>query len=199
MTDSPTRAAAYVRESAEEQGQGFSPDAQRQAIASFATENTLELIGEYCDFHSGWRKSEGRPAFQRLMADAADGKFDMVLVYHTSRFARNQVEARRYKQLLRERLGIRVEDFTRFWDAEPDPAERRKLVLSLFEQVWQKDGQIVAVKPNHAFASYFTAASEARATRPKADADDEATKAGATGVKPAFVTPRSRFGSSPTR
>jgi DNA invertase Pin-like site-specific DNA recombinase len=35
------------------------------------------------------------------MADAADGKFDVVLVYHTSRFARNQVEARRYKQLRR--------------------------------------------------------------------------------------------------
>jgi DNA invertase Pin-like site-specific DNA recombinase len=42
------------------------------------------------------------------MADAAEGKFDVVLVFHTSRFARNQIEARRYKQLLRERLGIRV-------------------------------------------------------------------------------------------
>jgi DNA invertase Pin-like site-specific DNA recombinase len=46
------------------------------------------------------------------MADAADGQFDVVLVYHTSRFARNQVEARRYKQLLRERLGIRVVSVT---------------------------------------------------------------------------------------
>ncbi len=106
------RAAAYVRESTEEQGQGFSPDAQRQAIANFAHENDLELIGEYCDFHSGWRKSEARPEFQRLMADAAEGKLDVVLVYHTSRFARNQVEARRYKQLLRERLGIRVVSVT---------------------------------------------------------------------------------------
>jgi site-specific DNA recombinase len=503
MADSPQRAAAYVRESTEEQGQGFSPDAQRQAIASFAAENALELVGEYCDFHSGWRKSEARPEFQRLMADAADGRFDVVLVYHTSRFARNQVEARRYKQLLRERLGIRVvsvtqpmgedhtdpsaflaesihemfdeyysvslsfwtrsglrekarqghlvgslpwgyvrdpatkiavphperaplvlalferyatgqesdrtlaawlnakgarsargrlfgkdtvremlsnaayagyvsglrdksrairglhepiisdelfdrvqevrswrtrvvkagrpseeyllrkllccercgarmhgcrtgrnamrryqcstrrhhgtceqrtvpaqpleeqlidwlhdfqpdhalrqlvldtiqtqtgahpgddaerrnaltsqlerlrdlyvmddltkpeyvmrrqaleeelqrtkppinpdldparamlEDFARFWDAEPEPAERRKLILSLFEQVWQKDNQIVAVKPNPAFASYFTAASEVRAKHPKADADDEATQAGATGLEPA--------------
>jgi hypothetical protein len=78
-----------------------------------------------------------------------------------------------------------LEDFARFWDAEPEPAERRKLVLSLFEQVWQKDGQIVAVKPHHAFANYFTAASEVRATHPKADADDEATKAGATGLEPA--------------
>ena len=38
----------------------------------------------------------------------AEGKFDVVLIYYTSRFARTQVEARRYKQLLRERLGIRV-------------------------------------------------------------------------------------------
>src|ERR1700733_6101999 len=490
MADSPTRAAAYVRESTEEQGQGFSPDAQRQAIATFAAENALGLIGEYCHFHSGWRKSEARPEFQRLMADAAAGKFDVVLVFHTSRFARNQIEARRYKQLLRERLGIRVvsvtqpmgedhtdpcaflaesihemfdeyysvslsfwtrsglrekarqghlvgslpwgyvrdpttklatpdperaplvlamferyatgqesdrtlaawlnakgarsargrlfgkdtvremlsnlayagyvsgmrdksrsirglheaivseemfdrvqevrswsargvkaggarapgpppgrnamrpsqcpprrhhgtceqrtvpaipleeqlidwlhdfqpdqalrrlvldtiqaqagtrpgedterrrqltnqlerlrdlyvmgalskpeyvirrqaleeelqrtkpptnpdldraaailEDFARFWDAEPEPAERRKLILSLFEQVWQKDGKIVAVKPNHAFASYFTAASEGRPTHPKASGSSEATKAGATGVQPSSGTP----------
>jgi hypothetical protein len=86
---------------------------------------------------------------------------------------------------------------SRFWDAEPEPAERRKLILSLFEQVWQKDGKIVAVKPNHTFANYFTAASEGRPTHPKASESSEATKAGATGVKPSFVTPgsRSRFGS----
>ena len=112
MTDRKLRAVAYVRESTEEQGQGFSPDAQREGIRRFAPENNLELVGEYCDFHSGWRKSEARPEFQHLMADAAAGKFDVVLVFHTSRFARNQVEARRYKQLLRERLGIRVVSVT---------------------------------------------------------------------------------------
>jgi len=111
-TDRKLRAVAYVRESTEEQGQGFSPDAQRQGIRRFAPDNGLELVGEYCDFHSGWRKSEARPEFQRLMADAAEGKFNVVLVFHTSRFARNQVEARRYKQLLRERLGIRVVSVT---------------------------------------------------------------------------------------
>jgi DNA invertase Pin-like site-specific DNA recombinase len=48
-----SRAVAYVRESTEEQGQGFSPDAQRGAIRKFASENGLALVGEYCDFHSG--------------------------------------------------------------------------------------------------------------------------------------------------
>src|SRR6266545_7741795 len=102
------RAVAYVRESTEEQGQGFSPDAQRQAIRTFAAENGLTLVGEYCDFHSGWKRADARPEFQRLMSNAAERRFDCVLVYHTSRFARNQVEARRYKQMLRERLGIKV-------------------------------------------------------------------------------------------
>ena len=102
------RAVAYVRESTEGQGQGFSPDAQREAIRTFVAENGLELVGEYCDFHSGWRKADARTEFQRLMADAAKRRFEVVLVYHTSRFARNQVEARRYKQMLRERLGIKV-------------------------------------------------------------------------------------------
>src|SRR5438477_1463508 len=102
------RAVAYVRESTEEQGQGFSPDAQREAIRTFAAENGLALVGEYCDFHSGWKRADARPEFQRLSSDAAERRFDCVLVYQTSRFARNQVEARHYKQMLRERLGIKV-------------------------------------------------------------------------------------------
>jgi site-specific DNA recombinase len=104
----PKRGAAYIRESSEEQGEGFSPGAQRQKIYEWAQSAGIEMVAEYCDLHSAWRKSNARPEFQRLMADAAEGKFDVVIVFHTSRFARNQAEARRYKQLLRERLGIQV-------------------------------------------------------------------------------------------
>ena len=117
------RAVAYIRESTEEQGQGFSPDAQREQIRKFAAENELDLGEEYSDFHSGWRKADARPQFQRLMSDAAQQRFDVVLVYHTSRFARNQVEARRYKQLLRDRLGIRVVSVTQPMGEDPtDPS-----------------------------------------------------------------------------
>jgi DNA invertase Pin-like site-specific DNA recombinase len=123
MNDPRQRAVAYVRESTEEQGQGFSPDAQRQGIKRFAEDNDLRLLREYCDFHSGWRKSDARPQFQQLMADAAERQFDVVLVFHTSRFARSQVEARRYKQLLRERLGIRVVSVTQPMGEDPsDPS-----------------------------------------------------------------------------
>ena len=49
-------------------------------------------------------------------------------------------------------------DFQSFWDLETEAAERRKLLLSLFEQVWAHEGQIVAVQPHDAFLPYFDAA-----------------------------------------
>jgi hypothetical protein len=50
-----------------------------------------------------------------------------------------------------------LDDFGGFWTTEPEPAERRKLLAELFQAIWQKDGQIVAVKPQPSLAPYFTA------------------------------------------
>ncbi len=130
------RGAAYIRESSEEQGQGFSPSAQRQKIHEFAKDNGIEMVTEYCDLHSAWRKSNARPEFQRLMADAADGKFDVVLVFHTSRFARNQAEARRYKQLLRERLGIQVISVTQ--PLGHDPSEPSSFLAESINEMFDE-------------------------------------------------------------
>ena len=104
MTEPGTqpRAAAYLRESTEDQADGYSLDAQRQGIHRLASEQGYALVDEYVDLHSGWRNSEKRPEFQRLMADAAAGRLEAVIVFHSSRFARNQTLARRYKSLLRE-------------------------------------------------------------------------------------------------
>jgi len=46
-------------------------------------------------------------------------------------------------------------------DLETQPAERHKLLLSLFEQVWAHEEQIVAVQPHDAFLPYFEAAEKA--------------------------------------
>jgi hypothetical protein len=46
-------------------------------------------------------------------------------------------------------------DFASFWDREKSPAERHRLLATLFEQVWQDDGQVVAIKPQPPFAPYF--------------------------------------------
>jgi hypothetical protein len=81
-------------------------------------------------------------------------------------------------------------DFARFWHAEPNPAERRRLLASLFDHVWQDNGTIVAVKPRPAFAGYFKAVDQAKSKHPKANRERGVTKAGATGVEAAFVASR---------
>ena len=56
-----------------------------------------------------------------------------------------------------ERAKALLDEFPRFWDLETEPAERRKLLLSLFEQVWAQNGRIVAVQPHDDFLPYFQA------------------------------------------
>jgi hypothetical protein len=51
-------------------------------------------------------------------------------------------------------------DFASFWDREKSPAERHRLLATLFEQVWQDDGKVVAIKPQPPFAPYFQAICE---------------------------------------
>jgi hypothetical protein len=53
-----------------------------------------------------------------------------------------------------------LSDFAAFWEAETSPAERHRLLTTLFEQVLQDDGTIVAVKPRGAFVPYFQTASQ---------------------------------------
>jgi site-specific DNA recombinase len=116
------RAAAYIRESTEEQGRGYSPDGQRQAIARYASEHGMRLVEEYIDFETG-RLADKRPDFQRLVEHAMEHRFEVVLVFHTSRFARNTVEAKHYKKLLRTQLGIEVISVTQPLGADAnDPA-----------------------------------------------------------------------------
>ncbi len=59
-----------------------------------------------------------------------------------------------------ERADAILRDFARFWEVEPKAAERRKLIASLFDRVWQDEGQIVAVKPREPFLRYFKLADE---------------------------------------
>ena len=59
-----------------------------------------------------------------------------------------------------------LDDFPRFWDLETQPAERRKLLLYLFDHIWAQDGQIVAVQPHDDFLPYFQAAQQSREHHP---------------------------------
>ena len=94
------RAEGYVRDSTLDQRDGFGPELQQKAIENFAGAYGLILGNRwYKDFITGTSTLK-RSKFQQALQDAQQDLYDVLLVYHTSRFARNRSDAIRYKQEL---------------------------------------------------------------------------------------------------
>jgi DNA invertase Pin-like site-specific DNA recombinase len=88
------RAARYRRESTEEQGTKYGPAEQDAEIDRFMAKHGLLDTGiVFTDHHSGWQRSEARPEFLAMMAAAAEGQFDVLVVAYFSRFSRNVRQA----------------------------------------------------------------------------------------------------------
>jgi len=96
-----------MRESRQQQAEGFSPAAQLKGTLEEATRRQLSVPWEnvFLDLLSGRR--EDRVAFQDMLALARSGTIAAVIVLHTSRFSRNAVVSRKYKEELRRR-GVEV-------------------------------------------------------------------------------------------
>jgi site-specific DNA recombinase len=92
--------AAYIRESTRGQADRYGPDLQRVEQARYAERNGLVASGlEYIDLVSG-KDTIRRSDFVRMTRDAEDGAFHVLLVYDTSRFARNIEDAYAYRRRL---------------------------------------------------------------------------------------------------
>ncbi|MFA5993654.1 MAG: recombinase family protein [Parcubacteria group bacterium] len=112
---------AYIRESTEEQDKGFSPQNQEHTIREYAKKNNIEIIKIYKDLLSG-KSATKRTDFQKMTDSAMLKEFEIILVFHTSRFARNVKEAREYKDLFRKKLGIDVVSVTQPFGDFNDPS-----------------------------------------------------------------------------
>lgn len=80
------RVALYARVSTKQHGQN--PETQLMPLRDAAKARGLELAGEYVDWGISGSK-ERRPELDRLMADAKERKFDMIMVARFDRFARS--------------------------------------------------------------------------------------------------------------
>ncbi len=79
------RAAIYIRMS--DDSQENSPDRQRSLILPYCQKKGYEVVGEYLDpGMRGWDSS--RPDFRRLLADAQDGRFEVIVFDEQSRLSR---------------------------------------------------------------------------------------------------------------
>lgn len=94
------KAVIYARYSSHSQ-RDESIDAQLRECHDFANKNGYLILEEYCD-RALTGKTDNRAAFQKMIKDARNNKFNYVLVYKLDRFARNRYDSAMYKNVLKK-------------------------------------------------------------------------------------------------
>lgn len=108
--DTPKRAAGYGRTSGQGQKDNTSIPRQKADIEKFCLSNNFQLIDFYVDESKTGSKIDGRDSFKRMMQDAANDKFDIIIVYDIDRFARDGADIIEQSKLLKTAFGIGVID-----------------------------------------------------------------------------------------
>jgi len=104
------RAVGYCRTSGEGQRDNTSIPNQCATIESFCHTNDWKFGRHYIDESKTGSKIEGRDEFQQMLKDAALEKFDLIVVYDVTRFARDGVDILGQAKFLRQAFGIHVVD-----------------------------------------------------------------------------------------
>lgn len=95
------RARRYVRVSTEEQSAKYGPERQDQDTrAAVQALGMLESGPAFVDEQSAWSHSADRPALQRLVAEAIEGSYDVLVVTYFSRWSRDAEVALRVRRQL---------------------------------------------------------------------------------------------------
>ena len=88
------KAAIYVRTATASQDEGMSVLTQRQLAEKYCAEHGIEIHQVYIDEGvSGLQAFEQRAAGGRLLTDARNGEFELVVVYGMDRLARDRAIA----------------------------------------------------------------------------------------------------------
>ncbi|MCQ5128167.1 recombinase family protein [Butyricicoccus faecihominis] len=111
------RAVAYARFSSEMQREE-SIDAQLHAIEAYTKANHLLLCGSYID-RAKSATTDQRPEFQRMIADAQRGQFEVVVVHKLDRFSRDRYDSAFYKRKLRL-AGVALHSVLENLDGSPE-------------------------------------------------------------------------------
>lgn len=108
ITESLTRAAAYCRVSTKKEAQLDSLENQKAFFEKYTADKGMELVRIYADEGISGKQMKNRGEFMHMIQDAAQGRFETVLVKDVSRFARNTVDFLSSIRELRRR-GVEVQ------------------------------------------------------------------------------------------
>ena len=102
------KVAIYCRVSTDKDDQANSFEAQQRYFSDFIGRNPeWEMYGIYADEGISGTSTKGRAQFLRMIADAYEGRFDMVVTKEVSRFSRNIVDTITYTRDLKA-IGVGV-------------------------------------------------------------------------------------------
>lgn len=94
------KAVAYVRMSTDKQD--YSIESQKRTIDEYAKKNKYTIITYFEDKGISGRDAEKRPAFMEMIEESKKSYFNYVLIYDSSRFARNLEQSLIYKSILKK-------------------------------------------------------------------------------------------------
>lgn len=126
--------AAYCRVSTDKSDQLNSLEAQKEFFAEYTQRTGDTLVRLYADEGISGTKIKNRREFLRMMADAEQHLFDMVVVKDISRFARNTVDL---LQNIRRLKALGIE--TQFLTANMTSMGNSEFVLTIFGALAQEE------------------------------------------------------------
>lgn len=102
------RVAAYCRVSTDSSDQANSLESQQKYFSEYIKRNPLwEIYDIYVDEGISGTNTSKRVAFNRMIQDAENGRFDLIITKEISRFARNTLDSIAYTRKLKE-IGVGV-------------------------------------------------------------------------------------------
>jgi DNA invertase Pin-like site-specific DNA recombinase len=98
-----TRAAIYCRISQDRTGAGLGVDRQREDCQALADRNGWTVVETYVDNDVSAYSGKKRKDYERMLADLAEGKATVVIVWHTDRLHRSVTELEKYINMCEQR------------------------------------------------------------------------------------------------
>lgn len=134
IDDKVKRVAAYCRVSTDKTDQANSLESQQQFFNEYIRRNHLwELYDIYVDDGISGTNTKKRAAFNQMIEDAKNGKFDLIITKEISRFARNILDSIGYTRELKS-LGVGVIFLNDNINTLDSDAEMRLAFLSTMAQ-----------------------------------------------------------------
>lgn len=129
------RVAIYVRVSTLDQAEeGYSLEAQEKSLRKWCDDQKYDVYDLYADRGISGKDIEHRPEMSRLLLDAKQEKFDIVLFWSLSRFTRSVVDLYNTMSLL-EKHHINIVSYTEPFDTFTPMGRAMIGVVGVFAQL----------------------------------------------------------------